>query len=99
MTAIFARTYRVTADQQGTYTIPPIPIGNFRSAPVTVHVGAAGSGRRASPSADDSEQGSTAPANAAAAFQAAMPMIKVVLPKPQVYAGELVAHPDQSLSA
>lgn len=90
VTAIFSRTYRVTADQEGTYTIPSIQIGNFRSVPVRVRVGAAGSGRRASPSGDDSQQGSTAPANAAAAFQAAMPMIKVVLPKPQVYAGELV---------
>ncbi len=90
VTAIFARTYRVTADQEGTYTIPPIQIGNYRSAPVTVHVGAAGSGRRASPSGNDPDEDSTPPANAAAALQAAMPMIKVVLPKPQVYAGELV---------
>jgi hypothetical protein len=53
VTAIFSRTYRVTADQEGTFTIPPIQIGNYRSAAVTVHVGAAGSGRRASPSVDD----------------------------------------------
>src|SRR5580698_6546894 len=62
VTAIFSRTYRVTADQEGTYTIPSIQIGNFRSVPVRVRVGAAGSGRRASPSGDDSQQGSTAPA-------------------------------------
>jgi hypothetical protein len=90
VTAIFSRTYRVTADREGTYTIPPIQIGNYRSAAVTVRVGAAGSGRRASPGADDSDEDSASPANAAAALQAAMPMIKVVLPKPQVYAGELV---------
>jgi hypothetical protein len=90
VTAIFSRTYRVTADQEGTYTIPSIQIGNFRSTPVTVHVGAAGSGRRASPSDDDSDEDNTPPVNAAAALQAAMPMIKVVLPKPQLYAGELV---------
>ena len=90
--AIFSRTYRVTADQEGTYTIPPIQIGNYRSAAVTVHVGAAGSAptklrvrmvriptRKLPP-----------PANAAAALQAAMPLIKVVLPRPQVYAGELL---------
>jgi hypothetical protein len=90
VTAIFSRTYRVTADQEGTYTIPPIQIGNYRSPAVTVHVGAAGSGRRANPSGDDSDEHSAPPANAAAALQAAMPMIKVVLPKSQVYAGELV---------
>jgi BatD DUF11 like domain len=90
ITAIFSRTYRVTADQAGTYTIPSIQIGNYRSAPVTVRVGAAGSGGRASPSGAASDQESTPPANAAAAFQAAMPTIRLVLPKPQVYAGELV---------
>ncbi|HEY6455416.1 MAG TPA: BatD family protein [Steroidobacteraceae bacterium] len=90
VTAIFSRTYRVTADQAGTYTIPPIQIGNYRSAALVVHVGAAGSGRRTSPSGDDSDDDSAPPANAAAALQAATPMIKVVLPKSQVYAGELV---------
>src|SRR5580698_6798616 len=90
VTAIFSRTYRVTADQEGTYTIPPIQIGNYRSAAVTVRVGAAGSGRRASSGADDSAEEGAPPANAAAALQAATPMIKVVLPKTQVYAGELV---------
>jgi BatD DUF11 like domain len=90
ITAIFSRTYRVTADQAGTYTIPSIQIGNYRSAPVAVRVGAAGSGGRASPSGAASDQESTPPANAAAAFQAAMPTIRLVLPKPQVYAGELV---------
>ncbi len=90
VTAIFARTYRVTANQEGTYTIAPIQIGNFRSAPLIVHVGAVGSGRRASPNGDDSDEDRTPPVNAAAALQAAMPMIKIVLPKPQVYAGELV---------
>src|ERR1700722_19596830 len=32
VTAIFSRTYRVTADQEGTYNVPPIQIGNYRSA-------------------------------------------------------------------
>jgi BatD DUF11 like domain len=90
VTAIFSRTYRVTADQEGSYTIAPIQIGNYRSAPVTVRVGAAGSGRRANPRGDAADEDDAAPPNAAAAFQAAMPMIKVVLPKSQVYAGELV---------
>jgi hypothetical protein len=90
VTAIFSRTYRVTADQEGTYTIPSIQIGNYRSVPVTVHVGTAGSGQRASPSGADADEDSAPPANAAAALRAAMPIIKVVLPKPQVYAGELV---------
>jgi hypothetical protein len=90
VTAIFSRTYRVTADQQGTYTIPSIQIGNFRSRPVTVHVGAAGTGRRTNPSGADSDDDTSPPPNAAAALQAAMPMIKVVLPKSQLYAGEVV---------
>jgi hypothetical protein len=92
VTAIFSRTYRVTADQVGTYTIAPIQIGNYRSAPLTVHVGAPGSGRRGRSNArgeDSDSDGSTA-ANAAAALKAAIPMIKVVLPKTRVYAGELV---------
>lgn len=88
--AIFSRTYRVTADREGTYTIAPIQIGNYRSPALTVHVGAAGSARRASPSGDDSDADDRPPANAAAALQAAVPMIRVVLPKAQVYAGELV---------
>src|SRR5260221_13626361 len=42
VTAIFARTYRVTATHEGTFTIPPIPIGSASTAPLTVQVGAAG---------------------------------------------------------
>src|SRR3984885_1080948 len=45
VTATFARTYRVTAAQPGTFTIPPIQIGSNTTAAVSVHVGAAGSGR------------------------------------------------------
>jgi hypothetical protein len=90
VTAIFSRSYRVTANQEGSYTIPSIQIGSYRSAALTVHVTAAGTGRRASSSGDDADEDSAAPANAAAALRAATPLIKVVLPKPQVYAGELV---------
>src|SRR5580658_9851901 len=42
--AIFARTYRVTASHEGTYTIPPIQVGSTTTAPVTIHVGVAGTG-------------------------------------------------------
>ncbi len=91
VTAIFARTYRVTANQVGTFTIPPIQIGDFRTAPVAVHVGAAGTARRATPNDDDLGAERTSPADVAAAVQAAMPMLKLVLPKSRLYAGELVS--------
>ena len=88
--AVFTRTYRVTADHAGTYTIAPIQIADYRSPPLTVHVGAAGSGRRGSPSGDDADEDSRPAASLAAALRAAMPVIKVMLPKAQLYAGELV---------
>ncbi len=87
--AIFARTYRVTATQQGTFTIPPIQVGSTTTAPVTVHVGAAGTGSRARSAADGAGD-QVSPADLAAAVRAATPMMKVVLPRSRLYVGELV---------
>lgn len=96
VTSIFARTYRVTATREGTFTIPPIPVGNLATLPVTVHVGAAGTGSRAPAGggaavanpATGANRG--AAADEAAAVRAAMPVMKVVLPKSHLYVGELV---------
>jgi BatD DUF11 like domain len=87
--AIFARTYRVTATHEGTFTIPPIQIGSVTTAAVTVHVTAAGTGSRGHPGGD-AQQDRIAPADMAAALRAAMPMMKVVLPRSRLYVGELV---------
>ena len=90
VTAIFARTYRVTATHEGTFTIPPIPIGSGTTAAVTVHVGAAGTtgSTRAGAGATGADRG--APAQLARALREAMPMMKVVLPKSRLYVGQLV---------
>lgn len=87
--AIFARTYRVTASHEGTFVIPSIQLGSVMTAPVTVHVGAAGAGtgtRRGAAAGADR----VAPVDVAAATRAAMPMMKVVLPNSRLYVGELV---------
>ena len=90
VTAIFARTYRVTATHEGTFTIPPIPIGSGTTAAVTVHVGAPGTtgSTRAGGGATGADRG--APAELARALREAMPMMKVVLPKSRLYVGQLV---------
>jgi len=94
VSAIFARTYRVTASHEGTFTIPPIQIGSMTTAPVTVHVTAAGTGNRANPGGSASGSGSGSnrgsAADVAAAVRAAMPIMKVILPKTRLYVGELV---------
>jgi BatD DUF11 like domain len=87
--AIFARTYRVTAAHEGTFTIPAIQVGSVTTAPVTVHVSAAGTGSRRRPGGDAQED-RVPPADMAAAMRAAMPMMKVVLPRSRLYVGELV---------
>jgi hypothetical protein len=87
--AIFARTYRVTASREGTYTIPPIQIGSLTTAAVTVHVGTTGSPNRAR-GGDVAAADPVSPADIAAAERAAMPMMKVIVPKAHLYVGELV---------
>jgi hypothetical protein len=90
--AIFARTYRVTASHEGTYTIPPIQIGNLTTAAVTVHVGTPGtpSRSRGGGGGDVAAADPVSPADIAAAERAAMPMMKVIVPKAHLYVGELV---------
>jgi hypothetical protein len=88
--AIFARTYRVTASHEGTFTIPPIQVGSVTTAPVTLHVGAPGSANPARARGDGSDEDRVSPADVAAATRAAMPMMKVLLPRTHLYAGELV---------
>jgi hypothetical protein len=88
--AIFARTYRVTASREGTYTIPPIQIGSLTTAAVSVHVGTTGSPNRARGGADVAAADPVSPADIAAAERAAMPMMKVIVPKAHLYVGELV---------
>ena len=92
VSAIFSRTYRVTASHEGTFTIPPIQVGSITTAPVAVHVMAAGAGNRANPGGAVSGAGSNrAPrTDMAAAVRAAMPIMKVILPKSRLYVGELV---------
>ena len=92
VSAIFSRTYRVTASHEGTFTIPAIQIGNMTTAPVTVHVTAPGTGRRASPGGSVPGAGSNhgSAADVAAAVRAAMPIMKVIMPKTRLYVGELV---------
>jgi hypothetical protein len=92
VTAIFARTYRVTASHEGTFTIPPIQIGNLTTASVAVHVTAVGTGSRANPGGAVAGSGSNrgSSADVAAAVRAAMPIMKVILPKTRLYVGELV---------
>ena len=98
VSAVFARTYRVTASHEGAFTIPPIQIGSMTTAPVAVHVTAAGTGRRANPGGNIPGSGVGAgaganrnsPADVAAAVRAAMPIMKVIVPKTRLYAGELV---------
>jgi hypothetical protein len=94
VSAVFARTYRVTASHEGTFTIPPIQIGSMTTAPVAVHVTPAGTGSRANPGGNvpGSEVGSNhnSPVDVAAAVRAAMPIMKVILPKTRLYVGELV---------
>lgn len=89
-TTVFARTYRVTASHEGTFTIPPIHIGGTATAPVVIHVGAAGSGSRAGASGEASgaERGSAA--NVAAVLRAAMPVMRITLSKSRLYVGELI---------
>jgi BatD DUF11 like domain len=88
--AIFARTYRVTASREGTYTIPPIQIGTMTTAAITAHVGAAGTPTRARAGGDLAAADPVSPADIAAAERAAMPMMKVIVPKAHLYVGELV---------
>ena len=99
VTAIFARTYRVTADHPGTYTVAPIQMGNATLRPLTVQVLPAGSVARggpmglpppSSPRTEHVAPEPTTPAQIAAAVRAAMPIMKVVLPKTPIYAGQLV---------
>jgi BatD DUF11 like domain len=92
VSAIFARTYRVTASHEGTFTIPPIQIGSMTTTPVTVRVTAAGTGSRANPGGSVAGSGSNrgSAADVAAAVRAAMPIMKVILPKTRLYVGELV---------
>jgi hypothetical protein len=87
--AIFARTYRVTASHEGTFTIPPIQVGSTTTAPVTIHVGVAGTGSHGR-SGGDAAADRVPPADLAAATRAAMPMMKVVLPRSRLFVGELV---------
>jgi hypothetical protein len=87
--AIFARTYRVTATQEGTFTIPPIQVGSTTTAAVTVQVTAPGTGSRGRPGAATQDD-KVPPADVATAVRAAMPMMKVVLPRSRLYVGELV---------
>ncbi|MGC1457409.1 MAG: BatD family protein [Steroidobacteraceae bacterium] len=86
--AIFSRTYRVTATHEGTFTIPPIQVGSTTTAAVTVHVGAAGTGSHGRSGADAGIK--VAPTDEAAAVRAALPMMKVLLPRSRLFVGELV---------
>src|ERR1700733_9745147 len=90
VTAIFARTYRVTASREGTFTIPPIQIGNGATLPLIVHVGATGTTGRARPGTDAPDADHTTPADVAKALREAMPMMKVVLPQSRLYVGQLL---------
>jgi hypothetical protein len=90
VTAIFARTYRVTANHEGAFTIPPIQVGNLTTPSLTVHVGAAGTASRprTGGAAPDSDRDSSAAV--AKTLRESMPTMKVVLPKGRLYVGELV---------
>jgi BatD DUF11 like domain len=90
VTAIFARTYRVSASQQGTFSIPPIQVGNVTTAAVSVHVSGPGTSSRARPGGELSGQRQATAAEVAAAVKAAMPVMKVILPKTRLYVGELM---------
>jgi hypothetical protein len=90
VTAIFARTYRVTASREGTFTIPPIQIGNGATLPLIVHVGATSTTGRARPGTDAPDADHTTPADVAKALREAMPMMKVVLPQSRLYVGQLL---------
>ncbi len=90
VTAIFARTYRVTASHEGTFTIPPIQIGTGTTAPVILHVAAAGSPGSARANHDEAGAARSASADMAKALRDAMPMMKVLLPKTALYVGQLV---------
>ncbi|HTY94715.1 MAG TPA: BatD family protein [Steroidobacteraceae bacterium] len=90
VTTYFARTYRVTATQEGTFTIPSIRIGSLTTAPLTVRVGAPGSANPARSGQQAAPQDRTTATDVAAALRAAMPMMKVILPTSRLYVGELV---------
>ncbi len=90
VTAIFARTYRVTADHEGSFTIPPIQVGNTTTAALTVHVGAANASSRPRRSGEAPEVDRDSSAAVAKTLRESMPTMKVVLPKGRLYVGELV---------
>lgn len=88
--ATFARTYRVTASHEGTFTIPPIQLGSVMTAPLILHVSAAGTANPARARGDGSDEDRVSAADVAAATRAAMPILKLVVPKATLYVGELV---------
>ena len=90
VTAIFARTYRVTANHDGTFTIPPIQVGNTTTASLTVHVSAAGTASRARARGEAPDPDRDSAAAVAKTLRESMPTMKVVLPKGRLYVGELV---------
>ena len=90
VTAIFARTYRITANREGTFTIPPIQIGTATTAPVTVRVGATGPQGGTRRGRDESAAAPDSAAEIARAVRDAMPVMKVILPKTHLYVGQLV---------
>jgi len=87
--AIFSRTYRVTATHEGNFTIPPIQVGSATTVALSVHVSAPGS-PTPGPAAPQAQERRSTPADLAAAVRAAMPVMKVLLPRPHLYVGELV---------
>ena len=90
VTAIFARTYRITANREGTFTIPPIQIGTATTAPVTVRVGATGPQGGTRRGRDESAAAPDSAAEIARAVRDAMPVMKVILPKTHLYVGQLL---------
>ncbi|HTV80244.1 MAG TPA: BatD family protein [Steroidobacteraceae bacterium] len=90
VSAVFSRTYRVTASQEGTFTIPPIQVGSMRTAAVAVHVTAPGTAAGPPDGAGASGAAHAGAPDVAAAVRAAMPVMKVVVPKSKLYVGELV---------
>jgi len=90
ISAIFARTYRVTANHEGTFTIPPIQVGNTTTASLTVHVSAAGTASRPRTRGEAPDSDRDSSAAVAKTLRESMPTMKVVLPKGRLYVGELV---------
>jgi hypothetical protein len=85
-------TYQVTADRVGTYTIPAIRLpGRGSSQPLTLQVSQSAGGAAASPSASLPPPNiSSGTADATENASGSRAFLRVVIPKRQLYVGELV---------